>query len=159
MGRRATQKTLLYQGEVTRVEAHTHAFAHEISGVESEMLWHQVMRPNERWWRGGEEESAREDVLLMCALHVPTREKGCWVERREGIERACGCVRCRGERNSGPQVGFGQVKVPNRNRRNNETMVKVEKGEEHGRAAVLQDTMSIAVADFGCFAQGELGGG
>jgi len=39
-------------------------------------------------------------------------------------------------------------------------MRRVEEGEECRRAAVLQkDTMSIAVADFGVFAQGELGGG
>ena len=38
-------------------------------------------------------------------------------------------------------------------------MRRVEEGEERRRAAVLQDTMSIAVADFGSFSQGELGGG
>jgi hypothetical protein len=30
----------------------------------------------------------------------------------------------------------------------NETMMRVEEGEEHRRTAVLQDTMSIAVAIF-----------
>jgi len=37
-------------------------------------------------------------------------------------------------------------------------MRRVEEGEQRRRAAVLQDTMSIAVADFGSFSQGELGG-
>jgi len=37
--------------------------------------------------------------------------------------------------------------------------VHVEEGEARRRAAVLQDTISIAVADLGFFAQGELGGG
>ena len=39
-------------------------------------------------------------------------------------------------------------------RRNNETMMRVEESEEHMRTAVLQDTMSIAVADFGLFFTG-----
>jgi hypothetical protein len=30
-------------------------------------------------------------------------------------------------------------------------MIRVEEGEQHRRAAVLQDTLSIAVADFGVF--------
>ena len=38
-------------------------------------------------------------------------------------------------------------------------MRRVEQGEERRRAAVLQDTISIAVADFGWFAEGELFGG
>ena len=68
------------------------------------MLRHQVMRPDE-WGRWGEEgESAREDVLCTCTLHVPTREKGGCVERRGGIERALGCIRFRGETNSGPEA-------------------------------------------------------
>jgi hypothetical protein len=33
-------------------------------------------------------------------------------------------------------------------------MRRVEQGEERRRAAVLQDTISIAVADFGFFAEG-----
>ena len=49
-----------------------------------------------------------------------------------------------------PQIG---------DRRNNETRRRVEEGGERKRAAVLQDTMSIAIADFGFFAQGELDGG
>ena len=44
-------------------------------------------------------------------------------------------------------------------RRNNDTMRRVEEVEERRRAAVHQDTMLIAVAKFGFFAQGELGGG
>jgi len=32
-----------------------------------------------------------------------------------------------------------------------ENQMRVEKGEERRRAAVFQDTMSIAVADFGFF--------
>ena len=35
-------------------------------------------------------------------------------------------------------------------------MRRVEQGEARGRAAVLQETISIAVADFGFFAEGEL---
>jgi len=38
-------------------------------------------------------------------------------------------------------------------------MRRVEQGEERRRAAVLQDTISIAVADFGLFAEGKLFGG
>ena len=38
-------------------------------------------------------------------------------------------------------------------------MRRVEEGEERRRAAVLQDKMLIAVADFGFFLQGELGEG
>jgi hypothetical protein len=38
-------------------------------------------------------------------------------------------------------------------------MRRVEKGKERMRAAVFQDTMSIAVAGFGFSAQSELGGG
>jgi len=38
-------------------------------------------------------------------------------------------------------------------------MRRVEEGKERRRAAVLQDTISIAVVDFGFFAEGELGGG
>ena len=90
------------------------AFAHERGGVEPEMLWHQVMRPNERGWRVQEGESAREDVLCMCTLHVPTQEKGGCVERRGGMERAFGCIGFWGERNSGPQAGFDHVRVPDR---------------------------------------------
>ena len=37
-------------------------------------------------------------------------------------------------------------------------MWRVKEGEERRRAAVLQDTMSTAVADFGHFLQSELGG-
>ena len=44
-------------------------------------------------------------------------------------------------------------------RRNNETIRRVEEGEERRRAAVPQGTMLIAVAKSGCFAQVELGGG
>ena len=44
-------------------------------------------------------------------------------------------------------------------RRNSETMRRVEQGEERRRAAVLQEPISIAVADFGFFAEGELFGG
>jgi hypothetical protein len=72
------------------------------------------MRPNERGWRGEEGESAREDVLCICTQQIPTREKGGCVERRGGIERASGCIGFRGERNSGPEAGFDQVRVPNR---------------------------------------------
>ena len=36
--------------------------------------------------------------------------------------------------------------------------MRVEKGEERNRAAVLENSMTIAVADFGCFSQGELVG-
>ena len=43
-------------------------------------------------------------------------------------------------------------------RRNNGTMRRVEEGEERRRATVLQDTMSIAVTDYGFFVQGELCG-
>jgi len=38
-------------------------------------------------------------------------------------------------------------------------MMRVEEGEERRRAAVLQDTMSIAFADFGFVSKCELGGG
>ena len=38
-------------------------------------------------------------------------------------------------------------------------MRRVEQGKERRKAAVLQDTKSIAVADFGFFAEGELFGG
>jgi len=62
-------------------------------------LRNQVMGPNERGWRGGEGESAREDELCICTLHVSTREKGGCVKRRGGIERAAGCIGLRGERN------------------------------------------------------------
>ena len=37
------------------------------------------------------------------------------------------------------------MKVPNRDPRNDEKMMRVEEGEERRRAAVLQDTMKIAV--------------
>ena len=43
--------------------------------------------------------------------------------------------------------------------RTNKTMMRVEKGEERRRAAVLQDTVTIAGANFGFFPQGELGRG
>ena len=38
-------------------------------------------------------------------------------------------------------------------------MMRVEKGEERRRAAVLDDIMSIAVADSGFLSPNELGGG
>ena len=72
------------------------------------------MRPNERGWRGEEGESERADVLYICTLQVPTREKGGCEEMRGGIERASGCIEFRGERNYGPEAGCDQVKVPNR---------------------------------------------
>ena len=78
------------------------------------MMWHQVMRPSEWGWRVEERESAREDVLCICTLHAPTREKGGRVERRGGIERASAFIGLRGERNSGPEAEFDQVIVPNR---------------------------------------------
>ena len=78
------------------------------------MLWHQVMRPIERGWRGDEGEIAREDVLYICTLHAPIRAKGGCVERRGGMERASGCIGFRGETNSGPEAGFDHLKVPNR---------------------------------------------
>ena len=108
---------------------------------------------------GGRKESAREDVLCICTLHVPTREKGGCVERRGGIERASGCTGFRGEMNFGPEAGFDHVKVPNRGSKEHETMRRVEKGETFGRATVLQDTMSIAVNNSGFLTQGESGGG
>ena len=74
------------------------------------------------------------------------------MEWREGKERASGFIGFRGEWNSGPAAGFCQVKVPNRDPRSDEKMMRVEEGEERRRAAVLQDTMSIAVADFAFFA-------
>ena len=63
---------------------------------------------------GEEGESASEDVLCICTLQTPTREKGGCVERRGGIDRASGCIGFRGERNSGPETEFDQVKVPDR---------------------------------------------
>ena len=42
---------------------------------------------------------------------------------------------------------------------NSETMRRAEQGEERRRAAVLQNTISIAAADFGFFAEGGLSGG
>ena len=48
------------------------------------------------------------------ALHVPTRRKGGCVEKEGGKERASGCIGFRGERNSGLEAGFDEVKVPNR---------------------------------------------
>ena len=71
------------------------------------------MRPTARGWRGEEGESAREDVLCICTLHVPAREKDGCVERRGGIKRASGCIGFREECNIGPEAGFDQVKVPN----------------------------------------------
>ena len=59
------------------------------------------MRLNERGWRGQEGESEGEDVLYTCTQQVLIREKGGCMERREGIERASGCSRFRGENNSG----------------------------------------------------------
>ena len=112
------------------------------------MLWHQVTRPNERGWRGEEGESARVDVLCMCTVHVSTREKGGCVERRGGIEKASGFIGFRGERNSGPEAEFDQVKAPNRGPEAHETMRRVEEGKKCTRAALLQDSMSIAVASF-----------
>jgi len=50
----------------------------------------------------------------ICTLYVPTREKGSCVEKRGGIERASGCIGFRGERNSGLEAEFDQVKVPTR---------------------------------------------
>ena len=38
-------------------------------------------------------------------------------------------------------------------------MRRVEEGEEHRRAAVLQDTVTIAIVNFGFFTQGKFGGG
>ena len=78
------------------------------------MLWYQVMRPNEREWRGQEGESAREDALCICTRHVPSREKGGCVERMGGIERAAECIGFRSQRDNGPEAGLDQVKVPNR---------------------------------------------
>ena len=69
------------------------------------------MRPNTRVWRGQEGESAREDVLCICTLHVPTHERGGCVEGKGGIERASN--RFRGDRNFGPEAGFNHVQVPN----------------------------------------------
>ena len=37
-------------------------------------------------------------------------------------------------------------------------MMRVDEGEESMRAAVLQNTLTIAVADFGFSSQGDLGG-
>ena len=56
------------------------AFAHERRGVEPD----QIARPNERGWRGEEGGGKRDDALCMCALQVPTREKGGCEEMREG---------------------------------------------------------------------------
>ena len=80
-----------------------------------------------------------------------TREKGGCEKKREGIERAFGFIEFRGERNSGPGAGFDQAKVPNRGPGEQLTMIRVEKGEKRRRAAVLQDTLTIKVADFGLF--------
>ena len=41
-------------------------------------------------------------------------------------------------------------------RRNSGTIRRIGEGEERRRTAVLQGTMSIAVADFGIFVQGDL---
>ena len=90
------------------------AFANERRGVEPEMLWHQVLRPDERGWRGEEGESGREDVLYMCTLQVPTRERGGCEEMRGGTEKASGCSSFRGERSFEPEAGLDWVKVPNR---------------------------------------------
>ena len=72
------------------------------------------MRPNERGWRGEEGESESADVLYTCTLQAPTQEKGGCEEMRGGIERASGRIKFRGGRNSGPEAGFDEVKVPNR---------------------------------------------
>ena len=78
------------------------------------ILWHQVMRPTERGWRGKEGESEREDVLCMCTLHVTTREKGGYVDMIGGVERASECIEFKEKWNSSPETGFDQVKVPYR---------------------------------------------
>ena len=48
-----------------------------------------------------------------------------------------------------PQIG---------DRRNNESVRRAEEDEERRRAAVPSSIMSIAISDFGFFAQGELRG-
>ena len=117
------------------------------------MLWHQVMRPNERGWRGKEGESAREDVLCICTLHVPIQEKVSYVKRSGGIERASWRIRFRGARNSGPEAGFDQVKVSNGGP---EKQCNHEEGRggqrvQEGRCLSSQNNLI-------CFVQGGLGG-
>ena len=34
-------------------------------------MWHLVMRPNERGWRGGGKERDSEDLLDICTMQVP----------------------------------------------------------------------------------------
>ena len=108
----------------------------------------------EEGWRGEEGENAREDALCICTctLHTPTQKKSCCVVRRGSIERA---LRCNGFRGEKETLVLGQDlttrKSQTGNRSNNETMRRVERGEKRRRAAVLQDTKSIAVADFDFF--------
>ena len=68
------------------------------TGLEPNMLWHQVLRSDERGWRGEERERAREDVLCICTMHVPTREKSSCVERRKGTEEVLGALDSGGKR-------------------------------------------------------------
>ena len=112
---RQIQRTLSKQIRLTGSQGTTQrAFAHARRGMKPEMLWCQVVRPNEQGWRGDEGESEREDALYMCTLQLPTREKSCCEEVRGGIERASGCIGFRAEMNSGPEARSDQVHVPNR---------------------------------------------
>ena len=75
-------------------------------------MWCQVMGPNERRWRGEEGENERKGVLCICTLQVPRKKVA--ARKKGGIERASVIIGFRGERNCGPEAGYGQVKVPNR---------------------------------------------
>jgi hypothetical protein len=111
-----SSKTESTPGFTVRENERESAFAHERREVEPEMLWHPIIRPNERGWRGKEGESARKDLLYMylCTLHVPTWKNGGCLARRGGIKRSSGCIGFRGGRNFGPEVGFDHVKVLDR---------------------------------------------
>ena len=61
------------------------------------------------------------------------------------------CKEFKREENSSSKRDLTRCKSQISNRSKNKTMRRVEEGEKRRRAAVFQDTMSIPVADFGCF--------
>ena len=62
--------------------------------------------------RGEKGESEREEVHVLST--VGSRNMLVARKMREGIERASGCIRFRGTRNSGPEADFDHVNVHNR---------------------------------------------
>ena len=105
---------------------------------------------------GGEGECEREDALFIGVLQVPAREKGGCGEMKWGIERASGCNGFRGEKNSGPDSGLGQVIIPDRGPKE-PSWSRGWRSTLEGRCPSRHDV--IADSAFGFFPLGSFDGG